>query len=324
MTKRIIFSLLGLAFGVHAANVQDDAINQRNQLLLQMKSFNPALVLPQFTTNPVEMALKPEERMNNLPIAANQRIATDSLSKEVYQQAVQGHAQVADMSTPEMQKGGDLIEQAEHAPGDVACATGQCDSTVNEVSNDINEGVLGLGAVATTADEVSSRQIGLGNPSLFTGSNYQCRIAVAGIGNCCGGNARFLNCRGEEKVMAVAIIEGRADKVGRYCAVRKLGICWEEKESWCVFPTKFAGIIQHQGRFGQLGINFGWAQGRNNVPNCRGITPEELARINFQALDLSAVLQDFKSRKLLPNPQAQMQMNQAHIDQLHHEGRAYD
>lgn len=323
MNKPILFPLVLLACASYGS-VKEDAISQRNQLLSQMKLFNPASSLPQFTSNPSETALKPDEKTNNLPVAANQQIATNNQSHEVYQSAVHSHTLPPDMSTTDMQTGGVLIDKANDAPNDLPCGAGQCDSTVNETSDDINEGIARLGAVGANADEVANKQIGSGNPAIFTGSNYQCRIAVAGIGNCCGGHARFLNCRAEEKTLAVAITEGRADKVGRYCAVRKMGICWEEKESWCVFPTKFAGIIQHQGRLGQLGINFGWTQGGSNVPNCRGITPEELARINFQSLNLSAVLQEFKNHMVLPNANAQNQMNQAHIEQLSREGRAYD
>lgn len=310
--------------GQYQVSAQKDSTRAlRDQMLKSMQGFNPATI-PGFSANPQESALRPDEHTNNLPAAANQRLAQDRQASDVNQQAHESHAVTPNMDSPEMQQGGTLIENAQMAPTEVGCAGGQCDSTAAQVSDDINEGLSRLGAVAANAQEVADKQIISGNPAIFTGLNYQCRIAVAGIGNCCGGRARFLNCRAEEKALAVAMTEGRAAKVGRYCAVRKVGICWEEKESWCFFSSKLAGIIQIQGRLSQLGINFGWARGGRNVPNCRGITPEELARINFQSLNLSAITQDFKNRMMVPNASHQSQMNQAHIEQLNAEGRAHD
>ncbi len=314
---------MSMAGQSQVSSEKDSTRALRDQMLKSMQGFNPAAI-PGFSANPQESALRPDEHNNNLPAAANQRLAQDTKANEVYQQANQSHAVTPNMDSPEMQRGGDLIENAQTAPGDVGCADGQCDGTAVELSDDINEGLSRLGTVAANAQEVADKQIGSGNPAIFTGQNYQCRIAVAGIGNCCGGRARFLNCRAEEKALSLAITEGRAAKVGRYCAVRKVGICWEEKESWCFFSSKLAGIIQIQGRLNQLGINFGWAQMGSNKPNCRGITPEELARINFQALNLSAITQDFKNKMVVPNAAHQSQMNQAHVEQLNAEGRAHD
>ena len=108
--------------------------------------------------------------------------------------------------------------------------------------------------------------------------------------------------------------EGRAAYVGTYRA-KKILTCVEEKESWCVFPTKLSSIIQIQGRSRQLGINFGWAGGKENEANCRGITPEELERINFSFfLDLSPIQQELISRMALPANGSINNANQSHIE----------
>lgn len=60
------------------------------------------------------------------------------------------------------------------------------------------------------------------------------------------------------------------------------------------------------------------------MPYCRGITPEELSRINFQRLDLSGVLNEFKNRMVLPDAAQQKHMNQGHVERLHQTGKAYD
>lgn len=319
MRKLFMLSLLGFATVSDAITMQEIIAN-RDQRLLQMKNLNPATLLPQFTNNPTEASLNP----NELNSAATQVVNKQSQANNVYQQAQNSHATSPNDHLDEIQAGTKVIDGAEKAPSHLGCSDNQCDNTESHASTDLNEGLVRLGALGANADEVATKQIGSGNPAIFAGYNYQCRIAVAGIGNCCGGHARFLNCSPEEKALGAAINESRADKVGRYCAVRKVGICLEEKESWCVFSTKLAGVIQQQGRLNQLGINFGWAQGKHNIPNCRGITPEELSRINFQRLDLSGVLNEFKNRMVLPDAAQQNRMNQGHVEKLHQTGKAYD
>ncbi|MDX1791260.1 type-F conjugative transfer system mating-pair stabilization protein TraN [Legionella pneumophila] len=208
-------------------------------------------------------------------------------------------------------------------PGKVGCSDGQCDTSKNETSDDMAEGLSRLGALAGVSADVSSNQVRSGSPAIFTGGNYQCRTIVAKLGNCCGGHARFLNCRDEEKQLALAIEEKRAFYVGTYCAEKDI-ICVKEKQSWCVFPSKLASIVQMQGRYSQLGINFGGAWGKTNAANCRGITPEELERINFSSLDLSPIQQELIARMTLPNNGSINNANQSHIERLKQQGRAHD
>jgi conjugal transfer mating pair stabilization protein TraN len=292
-----------------------------------MSGVDPAAIIPGFTETPKEIGMMPDETSNNLRALSDARIKSDKEAREVYEASLSSHAITPDFNSLEIKKGQQTIEQSELAPSSLGCVDGACDKTRAEVSDSLNEGMVRLGALSESAKEVSDKQINKGNPSIFKGDNYTCRIAVAHVGNCCGGRARFLKCSSEEKALALAIDEGRADKLGaggKFCAVRKFGICMEEKESWCVFPTKLGGIIQHQGRFQQLGIDFGAARSRHNDPNCRGITPEELARINFKTIDMSALVADYKNRTKLPSMSNQAQQNQSHIERLASEGLAHD
>ena len=203
------------------------------------------------------------------------------------------------------------------------CAEGQCDKAHIDESHDMGEGVSRLGALAGVASDVAANQVGSGVPAIFTGKNHRCRTLVAHLGNCCGGHARFLNCRDEEKQLAKAIEEKRAFYVGEYCAEKDI-ICLKHKESWCVFPSKLASIIQIEGRYQQLGINFGGAWGETNAANCRGLTPEELERINFSSLDLSPIEKEMVARMNPPKHGQVSHANQSHIERLNREGRAYD
>lgn len=76
-------------------------------------------------------------------------------------------------------------------------------------------------------------------------------------------------------------------RVGRRCAKRVLRVCVRYVESFCCFSGKLGRILQEQGR-AQLGLSFGTA----NNPNCRGLTPEELERIDWSQLDLSEFFED--------------------------------
>ena len=197
------------------------------------------------------------------------------------------------------------IEHAEESinGSQIPCANGDCLPTHDEDGHDFAEGVVRLGVVAKNAEEVSAQQIRENEPRLFVGQNLQCRVAAFHAGNCCGGHARLLNCSQEEKNLAIAILESRAVHVGKYCVNRKLRKCIEEKESWCVFPSTLAGVIQIQGRGAQLGIDFGWANHANNRPNCRGITPIELERIRFDRLNLSAFSNELQGKYREKDPQ---------------------
>ena len=208
-------------------------------------------------------------------------------------------------------------------PGKIGCADGQCDTSTPETSDDMAEDISRLGALAGVAGDVSTNQVRKGTPAIFKGKNSTCRKVIANARNCCHGSHQMTHCSQDEKRLAKAKEEGRAAYVGTYCA-KKILTCVEEKESWCVFPTKLSSIIQIQGRFHQLGINFGWAGGKENEANCRGITPEELERINFAALDLSPIQHELIARMALPNNGSINNANQSHIERLKQQGRAHD
>ena len=96
--------------------------------------------------------------------------------------------------------------------------------------------------------------------------------------------------------------------VGEYCARRVLGKCVLTRESWCIFDSKLAAIIQAQGRVGQLGKSLGSGE----HPDCSPLTPDELQRIDFRKLDLRSFYDDLKQSTKFPNAgaiQGRMQHN---------------
>lgn len=70
--------------------------------------------------------------------------------------------------------------------------------------------------------------------------------------------------------------------VGSYCASEVLGSCVEKREAYCCFGSVVARIIQESAR-DQLGL--GWGDVKS--PTCEGITPDQLAKMDWSRVDLS-------------------------------------
>ncbi|MEA1053972.1 conjugal transfer protein TraN, partial [Lamprobacter modestohalophilus] len=70
--------------------------------------------------------------------------------------------------------------------------------------------------------------------------------------------------------------------VGSYCDSEILGICIEKQKAFCCFNTPLARIINEQA-YPQLGR--GW--GEPEHPNCRGLSLQELERLDWSRIDLS-------------------------------------
>ena len=204
-------------------------------------------------------------------------------------------------------------------PGKVGCSDGQCDTSKNETSDDMAEGLSRLGALAGVSADVSSNQVRSGAPAIFTGSATECKKYPLGFRDCCtdsGWGDWIKHCPQDLQALQRAKQENRVVYLGAYKR-HKLGA---HHYAYCIFPTKLASIVQIQGRGGQLGIPYGTAQ----YPDCRGLTPEELERINFAALDLSPIQQELISRMALPNNGSINSANQSHVERLKQQGRAHD
>lgn len=302
---------------------RDFALQSQSGVIAGMKEINPHELLNEFNEHPAESRIDPM----HLREEAKKKASTDETAQHIITSQKTREKVDIDLNSEELRQAGTSIETAEDKVKEhqVPCSNGSCLPTPDVMGDDFADGITQLGALSNTADEVSAKQIRSGNPSIFTGTNSLCRIAVAGVGNCCGGHARLLNCRDDEKNLAEAILAGRAQYVGTYCAHHKKIIgCIEYKQSWCTFASKLASIIQIQGRGAQLGITFGWASHRTNAANCRGISPEELERINFQALPLGELTESYQTRATLKNTQQIDTLTTQKIEALEERGLPHD
>lgn len=200
------------------------------------------------------------------------------------------------------------------------CVDGSCDQTQNEESDDIQEGISRLGAVAGSAEEVSQQKNLSGSVEIFKGSRQSCSSFPLGARDCCEGEGfleGIFHCPADLKDLQRAKLENRALLVGTY----KEDLNLKKIFVYCVFPTKLAGILQIQGRLGQLGIGFG--EPKN--PLCdSGFKASLLERIDFKRLDLSSIVNDFKAKAQFKRLEEVENDAKNQAQDLHDKGKAHD
>ena len=192
------------------------------------------------------------------------------------------------------------------------CLDGDCyeEKNTKTSSEDFAHDASNFAAVMEMAKAVASQNFKEGDMvTLLKGQAEDCGKAGLGLYNCCQDNGMVLhNCGEGEKKLYEARKKKVAVHVGEYCAKRVLGKCVLTRESWCIFDSKLAAIIQAQGRVGQLGKSLGSGE----HPDCSPLTPDELQRIDFRKLDLRSFYDDLKQSTKFPNAgaiQGRMQHN---------------
>lgn len=96
-------------------------------------------------------------------------------------------------------------------------------------------------------------------------------------------------CEEEEFMLSAQEEFGNCTYIGSYCKTEVLGVCVEKRKASCCFKSPMARIMQEQVR-GQLGLSWGDAEN----PQCGGIPIEDIARVNWDEVNLdewTAILQ---------------------------------
>lgn len=179
------------------------------------------------------------------------------------------------------------------------CSDGSCSELDNSVNTNFGHAVSQLANLAKAAEDYNYSEQKF---TAFTGNPMFCRKSGFGYSDCCkdsgwGQSAGLAKCNGEEQMLGQAKEKKTAVFVGTFCSKKVLGKCIKRKSSYCVFDNKLARITQVQGRSGQLGIGFGGAKN----PNCRGLSVEELSRINFNNMNYSDFYEELNSNTQVPD-----------------------
>ncbi len=184
--------------------------------------------------------------------------------------------------------------------GSFFCESGDCAEVSGSGENDFNKAVSSLAALANAASSAQSDMMPI---KTFSGKALSCRKTGLGFSNCCkdsgwGQGIGLAHCNDKEKELGAAKEKNLVVSLGDKCT-KKLpgGYCVKKESVYCVFDSKLGRIIQTQGRRDQLGISFGSAKD----PDCRGITPDELQRIDFNRVDFYDFYKDLNDNKSIPN-----------------------
>lgn len=189
--------------------------------------------------------------------------------------------------------------------GETFCLSGNCTDHSYKPSADFAKNISALSALAEAQKD---RQGSDKNFTVFSGKVEKCaeKDPVSFI-DCCsdsgwGKDLGLAKCSADEKALAQHKEKKLTVEVGEYCSqyVLGTGTCWLYKKSYCLFNSKLARIIQQFGRHDQLGISFGDPEN----PDCRGIKPEELQKIDFSKIDFSDFTEDLKDRTKEPDKKA--------------------
>ena len=72
-------------------------------------------------------------------------------------------------------------------------------------------------------------------------------------------------------------------EVGTFCATKVLGLCIEQKDSYCCFNSPLGRIIQEQSRLQLPARQWGEAK----TPDCGGLTVGDIQKVDFNKVDLT-------------------------------------
>ncbi|WP_141071116.1 conjugal transfer protein TraN [Campylobacter fetus] len=141
----------------------------------------------------------------------------------------------------------------------------------------------------------------IGQIRIFNGTDRRCnsKYTFNPWKKCCAGDDGILGfiskCNPEEEQLAKYLkkTKNQAHYIGEYCAekLKFPKICIRKKKTYCTFGSVLGRIINEQGR---IQLNRGW--GSPEKPDCKGFTPEEFQKINFDKIDMTEFTNDITEK----------------------------
>jgi len=177
---------------------------------------------------------------------------------------------------------------------EVPCIEGNCIDKSYEMDADMVSSVAQLGALS------QGKSDGV-NFKIFEGLARHCSKKPTGYQSCCQvfpkgwGKNLGAKCSKDEEILADKRQKNLCIYVGK-ASSKTVGITTVTKHHYCCFSNLLEKIVQVQARK-QLGLNFG----SSGSPNCRGLTLEELARVDFSKMDFSEIAAEMQKKIAMPN-----------------------
>lgn len=177
------------------------------------------------------------------------------------------------------------------------CVGENCETYEDEPNTDFSRAAAYLNMLNEAAKDFQDNRI-------FHGEDNRCRKWPLGVLNCCSDSGLLpsigLNiCNEEEVALVDKVSSGVTHYVGTYCSKKAVFVCLEKKRVYCSFGSKFARIVHEQGRE-QLSMPWMFDD-KASQPLCAGFTPDELASIDFENIDLSEVFGDMLAKVDAPD-----------------------
>lgn len=209
---------------------------------------------------------------------------------------------------------------------DAFCLDGNCSSEAYEKANE--EEFKKAMSVLSAASE-ASKSFNVKENFIFTGEKLECSRLMLDAKNCCrdsgwGIDLNLFHCTDSEKKLGKARENKLVIPTGEYCYERvKLpggSVCKDTHQTYCVFQSKLARIVQEQGRFHQLHIPFG----EGETTNCSGITPQQMQLLQFESIDFSEFYQDVKNKMKTPDDKKTTNAISQRMGDFYHQGSVND
>ncbi|WP_371218294.1 conjugal transfer protein TraN [Orientia tsutsugamushi] len=175
----------------------------------------------------------------------------------------------------------------------IFCLGGNCNTPTIIPNRDIAK-VAHLAMLNQMSKDIKTNPV-----SVFSGKHRKCKKDVFSFLHCCssmtgwGRDIGLSQCKSKEQKLALYRKKGYCYYIGTYCSSRVpiLGICLARKSTYCCFQSKLARIFQEEARK-QLKMNFGTPK----CPKCRGLTVEELQKLDFTKINMDELFGDILTK----------------------------
>jgi conjugal transfer mating pair stabilization protein TraN len=147
---------------------------------------------------------------------------------------------------------------------------------------------IGYGTAASSGLAISAN-IGGGFYLAFNPTTFIIAIVIMVI-------TELMKCDQDEQVLAQKRGQNLCAEVGSYCSVSMLGVCMEDKKSFCCYNSRLARLISVAGH-AQLGKPWGEAK----APDCSGFTTVDIAKMDFSLMNFSEVIGEIKAAVKTPD-----------------------
>jgi Type-1V conjugative transfer system mating pair stabilisation len=192
----------------------------------------------------------------------------------------------------------------------VPCIDGNCVDKSYSTNGEMMDSVSKLYAASNMKPD------GDCNFNLFAGFASHCSKKAVGYSNCCPNTAKGwgrqlgAGCTKDEN----SLMKLRSKNLCVYVGKENKGMMKTVvKHHFCCFGNMLEKVVQVEGRK-QLGINFG----NGGRPNCRGLTIDEIQRLDFSKMDFSEFINElmvkFTGKYKAPNPEELASNIEAHMN----------